>query len=126
MIGVATWNIRDGRGTGLYAATRGLGRMNVEVAILQETKVTDTKFAKRRYAGYNMLTAAAGRGNCGGIVLLVKTDKKRFLVENAEVVEPNVISCELITGSGEGEGDENRWFVVGFYAPPSDREGTTH
>ena len=38
---------------------------------------------------------------------------------------PNVISCELITGSGEGEGDETRWFLVGFYSPPSDKEGTT-
>ena len=41
------------------------------------------------------------------------------------VVGPNVISCELITGSGEGEGDKTRWFLVGFYSPPSDKDGTT-
>ena len=56
--------------------------------------------------------------------MLVRTDEKQFSVENAVVVGPNVISCELITGSGEGEGDETWWFIVGFYSPPSDKEGT--
>ena len=57
--------------------------------------------------------------------MLVKADEQQFSVENAVVVGPNVISCELITGSGEGEGDKTRWFLVGFYSPPSDKEGTT-
>ena len=99
---------------------------------LLQAKILDPKFATWRYAGYDVLTAAAGRntdgkpgGACGGVALLVKADDKRFSVENAEVVEENVISCEVITGSGKEEGDETRWFVVGFYRPPSDRDGAT-
>ena len=75
---VATWNIRDGRSTGLYAAARALERMNVNVAVLQETKFTNTEFATRRWAGYDILMAAAGSNNYGGIALLVKADEQRF------------------------------------------------
>ena len=121
---MATWNIRDGRNTGLYAAARALKMMDVDVAVLQETKFTNTDFATRRWAGYDVLTAVTGSNNCGGIALLVKADERKFSVKNAGVVGPNAISCELITGSGKGEGNETRWFLVGFYSPPSDKEGT--
>ena len=98
----------------MYSAARSLERLNVDVAVIQETKFTNTDFAARKWAGYDILTAAAATTNCGGIALLVKADEQRFSVENAKVVGPNVISCELITGSGEGEGEETRWFLAGF------------
>ena len=82
----------------------------------------DPKFATRKYGGYDVVTAAAGRDThgkagraCGGVALIVREDTDRFAVENAEVVGENVISCEMVTGSGKGEGDETRWFMVGFY-----------
>ena len=55
----------------------------------------------------------------------MKADEQRFSVENAKMVGPNVISCELITGSGDGQGDETRWFITGFYSPPSEKDGAT-
>ena len=97
--------------------------MDVDVAVLQETKFTNTDFSTRRWAGYDVLTAVAGSNNCGGIALLVKADERKFSVENAVVVGPNVISCELITGSGKGEGDKTRWFLVGFILPPLIKRG---
>ena len=69
-------------------AARALERMNVDVAIVQETKFTNTDFAARRWAGFDILTAAAATKNCGGIALLVKADEQRFLVENMKVVGP--------------------------------------
>ena len=57
--------------------------------------------------------------------MLVREDDGRFVVENAEVVGKNVISCEVVTGSGGKEGEETRWFVVGFYQPPSETDGAT-
>ena len=88
---------------------------NVDIAVLQEVKITNPQFATRRYEGYDVLTAAAGRdtngkagGACGGVALLVRADDKRFVVENAEVVGKNVISCEVVTRSGKAEGDETR------------------
>ena len=48
-------------------------------------------------------------------------DREVFKVENEKAVGPNVISFELITGDDKGE--EERWYVVGCYLPPSDKEG---
>ena len=44
----------------------------VDIAVLQEVKITDPKFAARKWAGYKILTAAAGTANCGGVALLMK------------------------------------------------------
>ena len=68
--------------------------MGVDVGFLIETKFTNTNFATKRWAGYDILTATAGSNNCGGIALLVRLDERKFLVENAKVVGPNVISFE--------------------------------
>ena len=107
-----------------------LALANVDIAVLQEVKIVNPQFAPRRYAGYGMVTVAAGRdtndragGAFGGVALLVREDDRRFVVENAEVVGKNVISCEVVTGSGGKEGEETRWFVVGFYRPPSETDG---
>ena len=46
-----------------------MAMVNVDIAVLQETKIVDPKFATRRYAGYDVVTAAAGRdtnGRAGG------------------------------------------------------------
>ena len=119
-ISIASYNIRDGRNGGLQSAARALGRTMVDIAVLQEVKITDTRFATRKWAGYEILTAAAGTANCGGVALLVReSDGHSFSIENAKVIGPNVISCEMVTGR------HKRWFIVGCYLPPSDREGVT-
>ena len=77
---IATWNIRDGRSTGLYSAARALERMNVDVAVVQETKFTNTDFAARKWAGFDILTAAAATKNCGGIALLIRANARTSCV----------------------------------------------
>ena len=86
--------------------------------MLHEVKIKDPKFATRRWAGHEILTAGAGIANCGGIALLVK-ENDAFTIKNEKVVGPNVISFEMLTGP------HTRWFVVGCYLPPSDKEGVT-
>ena len=49
-------------------------------------------------------------------------EREGFSVENDRAVGPNVISFELVTGEGE---EVERWYVVGAYLPPSDKEGET-
>ena len=46
-------------------------------------------------------------------------ERDGFRVENEKAVGPNIISFDLITGNDEGE--EERWYVVGCYLPPSDK-----
>ena len=45
-----------------------------------------------------------------------------FTVKNEKAVGPNVISFELVTGRRQNE----RWYVVGCYLPPSDKEREAH
>ena len=63
---VATYNILDGRGEGLYSAARALERANVDIAVVQETKILDPAFATKQWAGYEIKLAASGSTSCGG------------------------------------------------------------
>lgn len=63
---LATYNIRDGRQEGLYSAARALSAANVDVAVVQETKIMDPEFATRQWAGYDIKVAASGSVTCGG------------------------------------------------------------
>ena len=53
-------------------AAQALGRLIVDIAVLQEVKITDSKYATKKWAGYKIRTAAAGTSNCGGVALLVR------------------------------------------------------
>jgi len=46
-VAVATYNIRDGRSGGLLSTARALDHANVDVAVVQEVKLKDPKFAPR-------------------------------------------------------------------------------
>ena len=63
---VATYNIRDGRDGGLLLMARALGHANVDVAVAQEVKLTELKFAPQTGFGYQIHTTATGTDNCGG------------------------------------------------------------
>ena len=96
---MASNNIRDRRNCGLHSAARALGRLMVDIAVLGEVKITDPKYATKKWAGYEIWTAATGTANCGGVNLPVREkDNRAFTVENEKVVGSNVISCEMVTG----------------------------
>ena len=44
---VATYNILDGRLEGLYSAARALRAANVDIAVVQETKILDPAFVTK-------------------------------------------------------------------------------
>ena len=90
---ITTYNIRDGRGEGesgeefigIVLATRALDMVGVDVAVLQETKITDPVFASRSFEGKSILGAAADSDRRGGVALLIRendfsrwTTKKRW------------------------------------------------
>ena len=91
---MASYNIRDGRNGGLQSAARALDKAKVDIAVLQEVKITDAKFATRKWVGYEILTASAGTVKYRGIALLMK-ENDTFTIENEKVVGPNVISFEM-------------------------------
>ena len=71
----------------------------VNIAVLQEMKITNPKYATKKWAGYEIRTTAAGMANCGGVALLVRENNNwAFTVENEKVIGQNVISCKMVTG----------------------------
>ena len=59
---ITTYNVRDGREEGedgeefigIVSAAQTLDMVGVDVAVLQETKITDPVFASRSFVGYCM------------------------------------------------------------------------
>ena len=73
-ISIAIYNILDGRNGGLESAARALDRGGVHIAVLQECKFEDAKYATKAASGYKILTDAAGSRNCGGVALMPRPD----------------------------------------------------
>jgi hypothetical protein len=67
-IRISTHNIHNGRQGNLESATRALQFMNVDLDILQETKISDEKYT-RASCGYSVLTSKADTVFQGGIAL---------------------------------------------------------
>ena len=70
---ITTYSVRDGRGEGkdgqefigIVLAARALDMVGVDVAVLQETKITDPVFAARNFEGYLILATAADSNRRG-------------------------------------------------------------
>ena len=99
-IAIASYNIRDGRNGGLLSVARALDHANVDVAVVQETKLKNPSFAPRTGFGYQIHTTAAGTGNCGGVSLLVR-EGGAFGIEEVKVWGENVLLFELQVGKEE-------------------------
>ena len=113
-LSVATWNIRSGRNGGLESACRALDSLGVDVAVLQETKLTGGIYT-RLSSGYSIVATDAPSSHQGGIALAWKDDGDAFEVEATRIWHPHVLSFQLVTG-------RDRFFVVGCYMPPGDLE----
>ena len=113
---LATWNIRSGRPGGplggMEAAARALDSLNVDIAVLQETKVTGGVYT-RNTSGYKVFSTNAPSPRQGGVAIAWRDEHPAFEVEEATERAANVLTFELVTA-------EVRWFVVGCYIPPSD------
>ena len=69
-----------------------------------------------------MLWSAPKRdGESKGGVTLIYRDSPLFQLENEKVQGPSLITFELVVGEGDLT---ERWFVVGAYVAPSDRDGS--
>ena len=97
----------------MESALRGMGQSNVDVGVLQETKLTDGIYTRRWY-GYKVVATLAPRRHRGGVALFY-WESPAFAVEAICQFGANVIACQLATG-------ERRWYIIGCYMAPGDRE----
>jgi hypothetical protein len=112
---LAAWNIRCGRNAGLSSAAKGLMQMGVGLAILMETKVTDSRHPCLA-SGYKILPSKVASHNQGGIALLWKENCGDYEVELACIVMPNLLTFQLVTG-------DEQFYCMGVYIPPTDTMG---
>jgi exonuclease III len=112
---IATWNIRSGRGAGLTAAAKGLCHLGVGCAVLTETKLTNEQYPKL-VLGYRVISLEAASPQQGGVALLWRVEHRDFEVEAVNIISPNILTFQLITG-------EDQFFVLGAYIPPADTTG---
>ena len=84
-----TYNIRNGQKGGLETALRGMSQANMDLGILQETKLTDGIYT-RGSAGYSVIATDAPSRHRGGVTLFYRS-KPHFVVEAVEKFGPNVL-----------------------------------
>ena len=66
-----TYNIRNCSTGGLEAALRGMDQTNMDLGVLQETKITDGVYT-RASAGYRVVATDAPSQHRGGIALFYR------------------------------------------------------
>ena len=106
-----TYNIRNGRKVGLEAALWGMSQANMDLCILQETKLTDGVYT-RRLVGYSVIATEAPSRHHGGVAIFYRSTP-HFVVEAVERCGPNVMVFQVATG-------ERQWHIVKAYAAPED------
>ena len=106
-----TYNICKGRNGGLEAALRGMSQANMDLGILQETKLTDGIYT-RGSVGYSVVATDAPSRHRGGVAIFHRP-APHFVVEAVRKYGPNVIGFQLATGA-------RRWYIVGCYLTPDD------
>ena len=106
-----TYNIRNGRNGGLEAALRGMEQANLDMGILQETKLTNGVYT-RASARYRVVATDAPSRHSGGITMFYRVGAG-FAVEEVRPYGPNVLSFEVVSG-------RRRWYITGCYLAPDE------
>ena len=114
---LGSWNIRCGRIGGLESSCRALNSLDVDIAFLQEAKLTDRKYARRSF-GYSIVASEASSPSLGGVALVWR-EGRNYEVEETKIWGPNVLAFRLITNDAD-------YYVVGCYIPPSDLATMEH
>ena len=112
---LATLNITDGRRNRLNAALRCMRQMNVDVAVLTETKFQNNKFTKNA-EGFKVFGTVT-EGKQGGVALIYRTAED-WVLESTQAFGPNVVRATIVSG-------QRRWYLIGAYVPPSEEDGHT-
>ncbi len=81
----------------LAAAAKGLHQMGVGCIVLTETKLTNDQYPKH-VEGYHMIALCATSPQQGGIALLWTAEHQHFEVEAVNIVSPNMLTFQLVTG----------------------------
>ena len=91
-----TYNIQNRFNGGCEAVLRRMSQVNVDLGLLQETKITDRVYT-RDSAGFLVILADSLSRHRGGMALFYKY-LPRFAVETHKQHGPDVIIFQLVMG----------------------------
>ena len=104
-----TYNIRNGRNVGLEAELWGVSQANMDLGILQKTKLTDGIYTCGS-SGYSIVATDAPSRHCGGVAIFHRP-APHLAVEAVRKYGLNMIGFQMATG-------ERRWYIMGCYLAP--------
>ena len=106
-----TYNICNRHNGGLEAALWGMSQANMDLGILQETKLIDRIYT-RWLAGYSVVATDAPILHRGSVAIF-HWPALHFAVEAVQNYRPNMIGYQLATGA-------RQWYIVGCYLATDD------
>ena len=90
-----TYNIRNGRNSGLESILQGMFQANMDLGIFQETKVMDGIYI-RGSDWYSVVAIDALSRHRGGVAIFHRP-APHFAVEAVQQFGPNAIGFQLVT-----------------------------
>jgi hypothetical protein len=78
-------------------AAKGLCHLSVGCTVLTETMLTDERYPKLA-SGYWVISLMAASPQQGGVALLWRAEHQDFEVEAVNIISPNILTFQLITG----------------------------
>jgi hypothetical protein len=110
-IRIDTYNIRNGRAGNLEGGLRAMKKMNIDIVLLTETKLTNDQHTKKAF-GYDVVATKARSKAQGGVALIYR-ESEYWTVESVKRFGSDVISFQLATG-------QKLYSCVGGHIPPKD------
>jgi hypothetical protein len=107
-IRIGTYNIMNGRAGNLEGALWAMLKMNMDIVLLTETKLTNDQHTKKAF-GYDVILTKTRSKAQGGVALIYR-ESEYWTVESVKHFGSDVISCQLETG-------QKRYSCVGGYIP---------
>ena len=114
-IRVGTLNIVSGRGNRLEMACRKLGRYEIDVCILTETKLNGHHTVES--GDFKIIATKVTNTSKGGVAMLYRKSE-RFHIESPKCYGENVIKATVVHG-------RQRTVILGIYIPPSESDEET-
>jgi hypothetical protein len=108
---IGKYNIGNGRAGNLEGPLRAMNKMDMDIVLLTETKLTNDQHTKRAFE-YDVVATKARSKTKGGVVLIHR-ESMYWTVESVKHFGSDVISFQLATG-------QKRYSCVGGYTPPKD------
>ena len=96
-IKICTYNIMHGGGSRFTLALKALLHMNIDVAVLTETKLAEDTYTKGAY-GYTVYATDNQHAKQGGVALIIK-DSNKFTIKGVKKFGINVITAILVSGN---------------------------